>query len=93
MSIVEIIPKENIKNLKFTKKEVLVDQESRENRMRNLLRGLLLGNLLHGKVKITFETADEKLYLVDTTIWSVSQDFISLKGNITIPVNSIIDLD
>ncbi|MDN3668053.1 hypothetical protein QWY93_01715 [Echinicola jeungdonensis] len=93
MSIVKIISKENIKDLKFTSKEVLLDKESREKRMRNLLRGLALGNVLHGKVKITFETEDAKLYLVDTTIWAVSQEFINLKGNITIPVNAILGLD
>ncbi|WP_200979732.1 hypothetical protein [Echinicola sp. 20G] len=93
MNVIENIEKENIPNLKFNRKEVLERQEDIETRMSHLYRGLLLGNLLHEKVKIIFESADQKIYQVNTTIWSIASDFITLKGSVAIPVNSILEVD
>lgn len=89
METVEKIEKERIGNLKFTKKEVLIDQEEIKNRWLDLCRAQALGNLQHGKVNIIFFTADEKIYQVSTTVWAVGQEFVTLKGGIHIPVNAI----
>jgi hypothetical protein len=53
-----------------------------------LHRAQTLSNLLQSKVKLTFETANGSLYQVETTVWAVGDDFISLKGGIVIPVNA-----
>jgi hypothetical protein len=58
-----------------------------------LMRAQALGNLLRNKVNITFETADEKVYQVSTTVWAVGNQFISLKCNTYIPINSILEVD
>ena len=50
-----------------------------------------LGNEFKGKTSITFETTQGPR-IVSTTVWSVSRDFLQLKGGMNIPVNSIIDV-
>lgn len=93
MKAVELILKEQIPSLSFAKKEVIPDADGRIERMSSLYRSQTLGNLLQTKVKITFETADEQVYLVDTTVWAVGNSFISLKGGIYLPIHSILHVD
>jgi len=50
-----------------------------------------LGNEFKGKTNITFETTQGPRS-VTTTVWSVTKDYIQLKGGTTIPLNSIIDV-
>lgn len=87
------INKESIKDLSFSKKEALVDVDSRLMRNHDLHRAQILGNLSHSKVGIWFEAANQKTYHVETTIWAVGSQFITLKGGTTIPINSIIKVD
>ncbi|WP_194777386.1 hypothetical protein [Pararhodonellum marinum] len=89
MKTITAIEKEAIRDLKFCKREVLFNPEDRKKRYANLMRGQALGNLVRSKVKITFETADENLYQVDTTIWATGQEFVALKCGINIPINAI----
>lgn len=93
MKTVEKIEKEQIKQLKFCRKEVLSDNEARKKRDFDLMRAQALGNLLKNKVNITFETADEKVYQVHTTIWAVGSEFVCLKSDICIPINCILELE
>jgi len=87
------IAKEQIPHLAVAKREVISNSDERTERMSSLYRSQSLGNLLQTKVKITFETADEQVYLVDTTVWAVGDDFISLKGGIYLPIHSILHID
>lgn len=50
-----------------------------------------LGNEFKGKTSITFETTQGPCS-VTTTVWSVTQDYIQLKGGMNIPLNAIIDV-
>lgn len=93
MKIFENIEKEKIPNLSFSKNEVLADPEERLKRLNDLFRSQTLGNLHQSKVKLTFEAADNRVYQVDTTIWAVGNSFVSLKGGINIPINSILKID
>ncbi|RPA68985.1 hypothetical protein EF405_09955 [Cyclobacteriaceae bacterium YHN15] len=93
MKTIEIIQKEQIRDLKFCKKEVLSDEMAIRRRNFDLMRAQALGNLLKSKVNITFETADEKAYQVNTTVWAVGTEFICLKSDIHIPINSIREVD
>lgn len=93
MRTIETIAKENIPQLSFAKKEVISNPEERSKRLTDLYRSQTLGNLLHTKVKITFETADEQIYLVDTTVWAVGNSFVSLKGGVYLPIHSILHVD
>jgi len=78
------IEKEEINQLHFDHKEVLLTKLSKKERNRNLNRGLILGNAFHTKVKIIFED-DSNLYQVETTIWGLGQDFVLLKQGTFIP--------
>jgi predicted alternative tryptophan synthase beta-subunit len=93
MKTIEIIQKEQIRDLKFCKKEVLADEMAKIRRNFDLMRAQALGNLLKNKVNITFETADEKSYRVNTTVWAVGTDFVCLKSDIHIPINAITEVD
>lgn len=93
MKTILSIQKEQIAQLQFTKKDVLPNPEDRKKRLNSLFRSQTLGNLLQTKVTITFEAADEQHYQVQTTVWAVGSDFISLKGGIHIPIHAIIQVD
>ncbi len=93
MKTIEIIEKEKIPELNFSRKEVLLDPEERKRRFSDLHRSQTLGNLLQSKVKITFEANEDATYQVITTVWAVGSDFISLKGGVTLPINSIVKID
>jgi hypothetical protein len=93
MKTIEKIEKEKISNLKFSRKEVLSDEMARRKRAFDLMRAQALGNLLRSKVTITFEDASEKIYQVSTTVWAAGNEFVALKCNTYIPVNSILEVD
>jgi hypothetical protein len=71
----------------------LADSSARQKRLNSLNRALSLGNLFRGKVNIVFMTSSGLLQQVETTVWSLSEDFILLKGGIFIPVKAILDLE
>ncbi len=50
-----------------------------------------LGNEFKGKTSITFETTQGPRS-VSTTVWSVTDNYLQLKGGTNIPLNSIIDV-
>jgi hypothetical protein len=87
------IEKENIQNLTFPKTDVLLEPDLQKKRMADLYRSQTLGNLLHTKVKITFESADQQTYVVETTVWAVGNSFVSLKGGVFLPIHSILHVD
>ena len=93
MKTITQLEKEKIAQLTFGKKEVLENPDERKTRMADLHRAQTLGNLLQTKVKLIFETADRQIYQVETTVWAVGPEFVSLKGGIYLPINSIIQID
>jgi hypothetical protein len=93
MKTIELIEKEQIPNLNFSKKEVLATSEERTMRLNELFRSQTLGNLHQSKVKLTFEAENEQLYQVDTTIWAVGNSFVSLKAGINIPIHCILKVE
>lgn len=50
-----------------------------------------LGNEFKGKTYITVETTKGPRTIV-TTVWSVSEKHLSLKGGLAIPLSSVIDV-
>lgn len=50
-----------------------------------------LGNEFKGKTVVTFQTTRGSR-TVETTVWSVTDHYMTLKGGVTIPLSSIIDL-
>jgi uncharacterized protein (UPF0248 family) len=87
------LPKEQLNAVKFYKYEVLFNKEQRQQRLQKLQRALILGNIEHVPVMITFQTEDEKLQQVEATVWSVSDKFVLLKGGLYIPIHAITDVE
>jgi hypothetical protein len=56
-----------------------------------LTYALRLGNEFKAKTQITFETTQGPK-TVETTVWSLGDDFIQLKGGIVIALSSIIEV-
>jgi uncharacterized protein (UPF0248 family) len=87
------VPKENIGQFKFCKEEVIKDTSSRKLRMYDLDKALSLGNLYHQKVKIVYMLRNGELQQVETTVWAVGEEYVILKGGITIPVHAILRVE
>ena len=82
-----IIAKEHIPDYRIV--PAFVD---RSNQWTNQLQySCRLGNEFKGKTVITFETTNGPR-AVETTIWSVTDNHLMLKGGVEIPLNSVIDL-
>lgn len=90
-SIVQTVEKEQIKFLKFPKKEVLQKKTDQVSRKVDLRRALALGNLEHEKVKIVF--VDEQGYKrVETTVWGITDKSVILKQSTVIPLQRIVSV-
>lgn len=79
------VPKEIINHLRFPSGEVLLNMEEKDNRRRDLMRALALGNLEHHKITTYFED-HEGLKFVNTTYWGVTDDNVILKYGMIIPI-------
>ena len=87
MTMATIIEKEQIPDYKLV--PAFVDKsEQWEKEMRYAAR---LGNEFKGKTTIIFETTQGPR-AVTTTVWSVTRNFIQLKGGLSIPLSSVIDM-
>lgn len=84
-----IIEKENIANIHLPKGEVLSSSSAIQARILALSEACRLGNEFQGKVRIIFMT-EEGIREVHTTIWNVSDEAVSLKGGVFIPMHAII---
>lgn len=62
-----------------------------ERWQQELLYAARLGNEFKGKTAITFETTSGPC-TVETTVWSVTDTDLQLKGGTTIPLNAVIDV-
>jgi len=94
MNATQIIPKESLNTFKFTSiSDVLQNLDSKKRRQIDLEKALLLGNGYQGKVKITLVTADNQVLAVQTTIWSVSDSHVTLKGGTNLPISSVYSIE
>lgn len=87
MEAAELIEKEEVINYHFLpveKKESSVTQEKLE-------RALRLGNEFKSKTTISFLT-DQGPKKIETTVWTLTEHFIQIKGSVSIPLKSLIDV-
>lgn len=88
MNEFEVIPKEDIPNYHFVSYDVLDNAEARAARKAELEKAMILGNSEHVKYKIFFTTTDG-VKEVETTVWATTEDTITLKGGVVIPISCI----
>lgn len=84
-----VIEKENMVDMHFPKGEVLTSSKAIQTRLQALAEACRLGNEFKGKVRIVF-MSEQGIREVHTTIWNVSDDAVSLKGGVFIPMHAII---
>ncbi|MBS1590048.1 MAG: hypothetical protein JST52_10595 [Bacteroidetes bacterium] len=82
-----LVAKEDIPSLKIIPAFV----DNTERWLKELEYALRLGNEHKGKTHIVFETTKGPRE-VTTTIWSLSDHYLELKGGTLIPLNSIIEI-
>ncbi|MBK9450264.1 MAG: hypothetical protein IPN95_12800 [Bacteroidetes bacterium] len=85
------VAKEQVNQLRFPSNEVLSNKDDIKNRRMDLERALTLGNLEKGKVQIVFED-DGGLKMVETTIWSLTDERVILKGDTGIPMRRVLQV-
>ncbi len=84
----EWIDKERIGDIR-----IIPAPENHTNELRDKLRNALrLGNEFKSKSVITFLT-EEGPKKVETTVWSLTDNYMQLKGGVLIPLKSLLDLD
>lgn len=82
-----LIEKESIPEITFSKAEI-----NQTIHYRQVLKYFeRLGNEFKGKCSISFNTS-EGIRTVNTTVWSVTDDYCQLKGGISIPLSSITEV-
>lgn len=84
-----LIDKSELIHYKFTKTEVLESQDAIDLRLRDLQRGLSLGNLHKLPTTMIFESASGNLIRLEATIWGVTTKSVLLKSGLLIPINCI----
>ncbi|WP_028298925.1 hypothetical protein [Olivibacter sitiensis] len=84
----QLIEKERIRDFK-----VVNSPENHANELRYKLQSAVrLGNEFKSKSVIVFMTTDGPKR-VETTVWSLTEDYIQLKNGIMIPLKSLLDID
>jgi hypothetical protein len=83
------IDKYNLDQVTYAKREVLEDQEEREDRLREIQRGMRLGNTHKLHSRIIFETEDGEIIETEATIWAVTEKRVMLKNDLSIPIRCI----
>ncbi len=87
------ITREGVRRLLFGDEDVLSEKEQKSIRRYKLNRALVLGNLYKRKVKIHLKTTEGVFKRLDTTIWGVGEEFVSLKDGVSVPIRGITDID
>lgn len=83
----ELIQKEEVVNYHFLPADLKKTEVTKEK----LERALRLGNEYKSKTFITFQT-DQGPKRIETTVWTLTDEFIQIKGGVTIPLKSLLDI-
>lgn len=91
---IKIVEKESLVNIKFTKEDVLQNDDVKKRlRAIYLSKAETLGNNFKSKVKLFFKMANNEICAVETTIWQASDDYVTLKGGINIPTKAVCGIE
>lgn len=84
----EFIEKEEVINYHFAEADSKVNHVTKDQ----LERAVRLGNEFKSKTYITFLT-NEGPKRIETTVWTLTDEYIQIKGGVSIPLKSLIDID
>jgi hypothetical protein len=85
------IPVRDLTEVSFTPIKTKPEQFSKQELTAKLKRACKNGNNDRNKHTISFTTSNGWMK-INTTIWMVGDEFVLLKENLYIPINSIIDV-
>jgi len=83
-----LIDKEHVASLKFSEQEVLLSKDDKLHREHDLNNALKLGNNYKHKVKIFFKDSESYKH-IETTVWQLDKNMLTIKGGVTIPIRSV----
>ena len=84
---------DSLKNILFSKEDVFNNKEEWVRRKYNLNKALTLGNLYKRKVVIKFRTLEGYMLRIEASVWSLGEEYISIKGGHNIPIRSIEEVE
>ncbi len=93
MQSVITVPKESVGHEAFVSADVLTSWQEVEKRKYNLQKAVTLGNLYRHKVSITYFLQAREARRVVTTVWAVTEKYVTLKGGRNIPIRAISDIE
>ena len=80
---------DQLSSVNFAHQEVLESAEAIKTRNADLEKAMILGNAYKGKVKLFFKTHLGEEMAIYGTVWAMGDQYVSLKGDKQIPVQSI----
>jgi len=83
------IRKEDLATIQFPKHDVIDESASRDQRRKQLIYALFLGNKEKQKVTFLLEDKNGDTYELKAIIWGLGADHVSIKYGYTIPVGAI----
>ncbi|WP_266204398.1 hypothetical protein [Pontibacter kalidii] len=89
----QLINKERIPTLKFSKKDVLQDPDAKSRRYYAANRATILSNTFRTKSMITFKTETGEKKRVEAALWGLDKDFVLLKSGMFLPLRSILEIN
>lgn len=93
MNTIVKIPKEQLPAISWPVVDVISDEGDQVIRKEKLHRAMILGNTEKIKTSICFKSKNGEEFMVETTIWALTEKYVCLKHGITIPLKAITQVD
>ena len=77
----------------FTKREVLESEDARMERIRKLLRAVVLSHIEHNDVGIVIKLDNDEVIERYCDLIDFGGDYVMIKGGTVIPLISIVDVE
>lgn len=93
MKDTRVINPSDIRLFYFGSKDVLSNTEEKEARRNKLLRAMILSNCEHIPISLYMRLPNGETLETESDLVDYADDFVILKGGISIPVWTIFDVD
>lgn len=77
----------------FTRREVLESEDARMERIRKLLRAVVLSHIEHNDVGIVMKLDNDEVIETYCDLIDFAGDYVMIKGGTVIPLISIVDVE
>ena len=80
-------------SIHFAKKDVLGNEDDRLERMRKLIKAVILSHIEHSDVGIVFKLDNDEVVETYCDLIDFAGDYVMIKGGTVIPLISIVDVE